>query len=450
MPEIKNIEEPMTRLQPVFTVLPLPILFFSGLLWITSCTLPATSQPNLTPEETVAKTPTSPPVLSTPTDLTGLPPEPTLDVSKYFRADPIPLFPPGQAITISFVGRARWAVGSVDGESDHIFRYVANNLFTDVTPPEPQPGPDEPIKNASVFFLEEEKAWVTYLTGPGSLQTHVIIWRMVKRFPHVSWAPTVIETRGGIAGVDLYFLDEDHGWALITFDEGGMSKQYIALYGTDDGGATWDFLFDPFDGSQIQSCHKTGIVFENPQEGWVTRACRGLYDQVFIDRSEDGGLTWEMVNLPAPDDDPGLFTSKGYCDLTNPIYFPPNEVVVTVDCITQFQPEAHVLYLYSTKDGGKNWTMVPLPEGELDFITRFIVYSISRDIYKTENGGHDWTRVRAVDWDGQFHFSSEDRADAVVRKDKEIAYVQTYDGLQTFFELDPEVHHTQYSRETAE
>jgi hypothetical protein len=94
--------------------------------------------------------------------------------------------------------------------------------------------------------------------------------------------------------------------------------------------------------------------------------------------------------------------------------------------------------------------MVPLPEGELDFITRFIVYSISREIYKTENGGHDWTRVRAVDWDGQFHFSSEDRADAVVRKDKEIAYVQTYDGLQTFFELDPEVHHTQYSRESSE
>lgn len=417
---------------------------------MTSCTPSATLQPNLTPEETVAKTPTSPPILSTPTDLTRLPPEPTRDVSQYLTGQPIPFFPAGQAITISFVGRARWAVGSVDGESDHIFRYVSGNLFTDVTPPEPQPGPDKPVKHASAFFLEREKAWIAYLPGPGTQQTQVIIWRIVDRFPHDTWAPALIETSGRIAGVDLFFLDEAHGWSLVTFDEGGMSKQYVALYTTKDGGATWDFLFDPSERSQIQACPKTGMVFENPQEGWVTRACRGLYDQVFIDRSEDGGLTWEMVNLPAPDDDPGLFTSEGYCDLINPQFFHPDELVVTVDCITQFQPEVHVLYLYSTKDDGKNWTMVPLPGGELNFITRFIAYSISRDIYKTENGGHDWTRVRAVDWDGQFHFSSEARAEAVVRNEEEIAYVQTYDGLQTFYELYPEVHHTQSPRESTE
>jgi len=384
----------------------------------------------------VAETPTSAPVLSTPTDLTRLPLEPTRDVSQYLIGQPIPFFPPGQAITISFVGRAPWAVGSVDGESDHIFRHVANNLFTDVTPPEPQPGPDEPIKHASAYFLGTEKAWVAYLPGPGTQQTQVIIWRMADRFPHVTWAPALIETRGRIAGVDLNFLDEDHGWALITYDEGGMSKQYIALYRTDDGGATWDFLFDPSEGSQIQACQKTGMVFENPQEGWVTRACGGLYDQVFIDRSEDGGLTWKMVNLPPPDDDPGLFNSEGYCDLINPQFFPPDELVV--------------LYLYSTKDDGKSWTMVPIPGGELNFITRFIAYSISRDIYKTENGGHIWTRVRAVDWDGQFNFSNEDRAEGVVRNNEEIGYVQTYDGLQTFYLFDPVVHQSQHSRDSVE
>ncbi len=401
---------------------------------------------------TDAPAPSPTPLPFTPTDsqdIDLLPPEPTPDISQYLIGEPIPFFPAGQAITISFVGRARWAVGSVERESDHIFRYVSNNLFTDVTPPEPQPGPDEPIKHASVFFLEREKAWVAYSTGPGTQQTHVIVWRMVDRFP-IAWAPALIETRGSIAGVELYFLDGDHGWSLITFDEGGMNKQYVALYRTNDGGATWDFLFDPMEGSQIQSCPKTGLVFENPQEGWLTRACKGLYDSVFIDRTKDGGLTWDQIKLPAPDDAPDLFNSEGYCDLINPRYFPPYEVVFTVDCITQFQPAVHVSYLYSTKDGGKNWTMVPIPGGKLYFISRFIVYSIDREIYKTENGGLDWTRVRAVDWDGQFNFSNEDRAEAAVRKGTERAYVQTYDGLHTFFELNPVVHHAQPTREPAE
>ncbi len=94
--------------------------------------------------------------------------------------------------------------------------------------------------------------------------------------------------------------------------------------------------------------------------------------------------------------------------------------------------------------------MVPIPGGKLYFISRFIVYSIDREIYKTENGGLDWTRVRAVDWDGQFNFSNEDRAEAAVRKGTERAYVQTYDGLHTFFELNPVVHHAQPTREPAE
>ena len=91
--------------------------------------------------------------------------------------------------------------------------------------------------------------------------------------------------------------------------------------------------------------------------------------------------------------------------------------------------------------------MLPIPERDLYFITRFSAYSIDREIFKTENGALDWTHIRAVNWDGQFTFTNEDRAAAVVRNGDEIAYVESYDGLQTFFEGNPSVHPSQDSRE---
>ena len=414
-----------------------------------ACSPSPPNQPTPTFEAPTAdQTPTSVPSLA-PTDMLEQPlmPEPTVDLAGYLVGEPIPFFQPEQAFTITYVGPEGWVIGSVDGESDHIFRRVTLDLWTDVTPPEAAPANGEDLKRAAGFFLGKENAWVAYTTGPGSGQTHVVIWSMVDRFPHVSWAPSVIQTRGSIAGVELYFLDESHGWSLITFDEGGMNKQYIALYATKDGGATWEFLFDPMEGSEVQSCGKTGFVFENSQQGWLTRACKGMYATVFIDRTTNGGLTWEKVTLPAPTSAPDLFLGEGYCDLISPHFFPPNDLVFVLDCLTQYNPAVHTMYLYSTTNGGSSWTMLPIPERDLYFITRFSAYSIDREIFKTENGALDWTHIRAVNWDGQFTFTNEDRAAAVVRNGDEIAYVESYDGLQTFFEGNPSVHPSQDSRE---
>ena len=428
-------------------------VLFSLMLWQASCSPPSTIQSTSTREIATTDSPQIPQSTMTKTlagDDVRLTPDLFPDISQYLVGEPIPFFEAGQSFTISYIGNGGWAIGAQEGESDHIVKRVSLDLWTDVTPPEPNPLPGAPYKVADGFFLEAEKAWISYSTGPGTGQSHVVIWRMVDRFPRVSWAPSIIQTRGTIGSIELYFLDEDHGWALIFFDEGGMSKQYVAMYATKDGGATWEFLFDPMEGTEVQACTKTGLVFEDPERGWLTRACRGLYDAVFIDLTTDGGLSWEMVHLPPPSTSPDLFSNQGYCDLYSPQFFPPDELVFVVECLTQFDPAVYERYLYSTKDGGTSWTTLPLPERELYFITRFIAYSVGRDIYKTENGGVEWSRVRAVNWDGQFNFRNEDRAAAVARNKDEIAYVETYDGLQTFIEGSPTIHPSQDPRESDE
>lgn len=374
------------------------------------------------------------------------PPTSIPDPAEYLGGAAIPFFNPDQAITISYVSTGDWGIGSIRGESDHILKNVSIDLWTDATPPEPAPAPGQPPKRANAFFLEREKAWVAYTTGPGTGQNYLLIWRMLERFPRIRWAPSLIELNGNVGGVRLYFLNETYGWAMITFDEGGMNKQHIALYASRDGGATWDFLFGPMDGSQIQSCAKTGIVFENAEEGWITRSCEGLFPDVFIDRTVDGGRTWTQVNLPPPSDARDLF-SEAFCSLFSPHFFAPRHLIVSVDCVTQFQPlEEHAANLYSTSDAGQTWSMQPSPGAEVYFITRFIAYSVGREIHKTENGGLDWERVRAVNWDGQLSFSSEERAVGVVRNDDEIAYVETSDGGQSFYQGDPTIHRSQEPR----
>jgi hypothetical protein len=370
----------------------------------------------------------------------GVQPEPSgppVDMDALLKGEPIPFLMPNQEVSISYVTPFNWAVGSIEGDHDRILRALPsspnqlNMLWEDASPPEPMPAGEGITKIAWIFALNEEQIWAAYTAGRGNGEREIITWKL-SGDPAQPWQPGAIEAEEAVARVRFFFLDGNHGWAMIVFDEGGMSKEYIALYRTLDGGAAWEKLLDPRTDNGLQACPKTGMAFQDPDTGWITRECRGLYPETFVDLTADGGKSWSRVDLPAPLQSPDLF-SRGMCGIYRPALFPPAELVIQVNCLTQTSPEkAYETYLYSTPVLGASWSIQPYPGGDLYFIDRSTAYAIGRTISRTTDGGQTWEPVKAVNWDGQFAFFDESHAAAVARSEGEIAYVESSDGLETF------------------
>jgi photosystem II stability/assembly factor-like uncharacterized protein len=101
-----------------------------------------------------------------------------------------------------------------------------------------------------------------------------------------------------------------------------MSHDYVVLYRSIDGGATWERLLDP--DNAVQACYKTGMLFTSAQEGWLTGTCSGVAAGVWLYRTGDGGVTWQPVQLPAPESRPDLLpiSRTGVAQTSRPSWMP--------------------------------------------------------------------------------------------------------------------------------
>ena len=409
----------------------------------------AQDEPSPTPSAGISASPIPPsPTVTDSTETTTLP---ETQVSKpaltaVVRGTPIRPLSPGQTVTITNIQMLDptrgWAIGGVAGSEDHVLITVdGGGTWRDVTPPEPAETKDEPTKIAHGHFLDAERAWVTY--------SHEDIYRI----PH----PAVIwrtedggETWQASEALDfedvaefyvpsaLYFVDDLHGWILVHLGA-GMSHDYVALLRTTDGGIFWERAVEP-GGEYIQLCSKTGLVFADTQNGWLTRDCSGVVEGAFVDQTSDGGQTWSPTQLPAPINEPGLLETPSACGTYFPTLFSPEFGMVVVTCM---KLEGDVLtpteFLYTTMDGGRSWKTNPFPGGALWMLTSNEGWALSRNIYFTKDGGNSWTKVKTVNWDGQFSFVSKHLGWAVARNEGEIALVRTTDDGNLWVQLEPEV-----------
>ena len=283
----------------------------------TACNPQAEDEPISQIPTEVREEPTSPAATQVqPPETTEGPSEtqplPFVDPAPYLQGVPIASFQANQPVTLTYVDAQDWAIGTDQSGVDHILARVGHSSthhrWYDWTPPEPAPLEEGVVKQARMFALDNKHVWVTYLTRSSDGQFELIIWRYSGERVRREWEPSVILTPSRIGDASMYFLDADHGWVMVIFDEGGMSKEYFSLYRTQDGGRTWEELLNPEGGSGLQPCPKTGMVFKDAETGWITRSCRGLYSDMFVDATYDGGRTWSMVELSAPEDQPALFS----------------------------------------------------------------------------------------------------------------------------------------------
>ncbi len=426
---------------------------FVGLFLLVACGLPSAvtntaAPPTPTVEPTIfALTPTSaiPPTETSqplpPTD-TPIPVQPPIGA-------PIAHLPAGQEIKITFIqmldGDQGWAIGGLNGNSDHILRTSDGGLtWKDTTPPEPAPADPQTAKKAIGFFMDPQKAWVAF-SGPDMVAPEAVyIWYTTDGgaiWNYSALTEPALHSEAYLPS-DLSFVDAQHGW-MMAHVGAGMNHDYYALLATSDGGATWQTLISPFaDNSGTQGCYKSGLVFVTPQEGWMTVNCHGVVAIPYFFKTHDGGATWgESVNLPAPPAMPNLFDqNQGYCDMQPPTFFSPTSADLILDCVQYTNDVAtKQSFLYETKDAGATWNVYAYPGGPLRFIDSSTAFALGRDLQRSEDAGHTWASVRAVNWDGQFSFIDAQTAWAVATDNGQIALVKSINGGSTWQEIKPKV-----------
>lgn len=348
--------------------------------------------------------------------------------------------------------RTGWAVAEAPGAPDDHFMQTRDGGLTwrDVSPPQPKDETAEIGQGLTFFALDERTAWVTYYNRTGGpLFQPANVWRTMDGGQ--TWqasAPLDLTDVELYLPSDLYFVDANTGW-LMAHVGAGMSHDYVNVYRTTDGGQTWTKLVDPFTDNLQQSCAKTGLIFTDANNGWVTGDCLGVQPGApYLYRTSDGGRTWSAVELPAPASAPELFRTETLaCGVQAPIYFDARTGLLPVECLdlNAAQPKA---FLYRTPDGGRTWTAEPI-EGDyqsaafLDATTGWVLTNSGPEtpsaLFTTTDGAATLRQTKTVNWTGRFSFVSSQVGWAVAESAEGRALVQTTDGGRTWREIRPTV-----------
>ncbi len=386
----------------------------------------------------------------TPTDQEP-PPSPTPVPAQIPTGPKLAALKPGEEIIITLIHMLDetkgWGIGHQGylGGNDHIlYTEDGGQTWSDRTPPEPASQDPTNTKTAWAYFADERFAWAIYTLegGPPPIGDQYV-W--FTQDGGMTWNPSsalpVMGLEAFFVPEAFTFVDDKRGWLLVHVDA-GMSHDYSYLFATEDGGATWERITDPY-GVGLQSLHNSGLEFLNVELGWVTKDNLGVMAGAFYEATSDGGHTWEDVFLPAPPEH-DWFTEFSRC-LTSSLVFTDKESAAMIVKCRLYGEEASSYdvwsfsYIYTTQDLGVTWqhTLLPSPVDSLFFLDKDQGLAFGREYYKTSDGGLNWAPVKTVNWDGQFSFVDSHNGWAVARNLDEIALVKTVNGGQTWQIVEP-------------
>lgn len=395
-----------------------------------------TSEP-ATATATGAAPPTQPPTSGPPT---AAPPEggPAVELEPLAAGSEIAL----RRVAMLDAERG-WGTGGLEADDNRVLRTRdGGQTWQDVTPPLffAEGGASLHLQ---AFFLDFDRAWAFRYhpsQGPGPQgRTPLVVWATVDG--GASWQrgePRWVPFLGAVSSPPyLRFTDAEEGWLLARRGGAGMHQYPVALLHTEDGGTSWIVQEDPFQGTGLQGCHKSGMAFGGSGTGMLSiDSCPIVGAEVRVSR--DGGATWEDLGLPEPDEHPSLHEEAG-CESHSPAVFDDDSWVVGASCRVFSETTETLHFLYWTDDGGDSWRILRAPTGSLLFVDAETAFALGRDIHRTEDGGASWEQRKVVSWDGQFSFVDASNGWAVARSGEEIALVRTDDGASTWRILNPEV-----------
>lgn len=227
------------------------------------------------------------------------------------------------------------------------------------------------------FFLDENIAWFTPNSDGNGRLYHT-------QDGGVSWRSTPVP----FAFARYYFLDIDHGYALVDLGAGAGS-QYIALYRTTDSGLSWRMVFthEPGESKSLrESGLKNGITFRDAEHGWIGGSIP-MDDYFYLYYTEDEGVTWiQEMDIASP----GIFTGS-MLEVGQPVFVNSTSAFLPVRAMAP--SGSCFLLIYRSIDSGQTWGYQGAVEDGLavDFYTVDEGWLVARsNLYHSVDGGVTW------------------------------------------------------------
>ena len=377
-----------------------------------SATVAPTAQPTMTP---VPASPTPAP----PTKTTGTP----VNILDLHMVDP----------------QVGWAIGTYQDNIADVLRTTdGGNSWKVVTPHEQ----DRKNLKAVAFFLDMNNAWVTYAGDPGSSATKgARIWHTTNA--GAAWKESDIDgsslTAEFFVPGQIGFSNPSNGW-LIAHLGAGMMHDYVVIYTTTDGGATWSDMTDPNLGNLPMSCYKNDLWFRDASHGYLAGTCAGVQAGLYFYQSSNAGATWDLVKLPAPAGSPDIFTKENVNNEAEGLTFSSANqgwvMVTSTDLNNLNNPKR---WLYRTADGGKTWTsqLLPGPWGMISVLDANSVWYLARKtkdsyvgsiVYHSADGGKTWKGLDTVNWQGLIQFVDAKTGWVIAQAGTSTALVRSQNG----------------------
>ncbi len=260
-------------------------------------------------------------------------------------------------------------------------------VWSDVTPHDGSVRPRFPL--AGAHFFDVSHAWVASTDdAPGEM----ILWRTADG--GLTWQRGTLPVEG--MGVDLSFIDERRGWALVH-QGAAAGSEAVTVLGTGDGGDTWRVLAatdpqNPAQGSLPFGGSKSGITRLDEEIGWIA-GFAPVDGRVYLYVTHDGGCTWQEQALALPEG-----YEQAQASTQPPAFFSATDGVL----VANLWHKSRELIFFVTRDGGATWsagTPVSAPDdGRMlyDFASAdhgWVVVPDDRGataLLRTQDGGRTW------------------------------------------------------------
>ncbi len=155
-----------------------------------------------------------------------------------------------------------------------------------------------------------------------------------------------------IVSFGSFFLDAASAWVQL-FDSTNNTN---GLASSTDGGKTWSIL------NKSLPFANAGITFTSQSDGWAETADVGAGNAyVRLYGTSDGGVTWNLIQVTAPTPEPSLPPATIHlCNICgDTLYYDPVRLIITSgDLATS---PSGVVHLSISTDLGKTWKSLKLP-----------------------------------------------------------------------------------------
>jgi photosystem II stability/assembly factor-like uncharacterized protein len=198
-----------------------------------------------------------------------------------------------------------------------------------------------------------------------------------------TWNKVTLDQFGSfqLSALQITFVNAHDGWALASLSEITNNRPGV-LYRTTDGGANWTRIQAPVGGA---------LQFVSADIGWIIGG-RVNYARNLLYTTQDGGQTWAEQRLDLP-----FGAENANVMIGAPAFFSATTGVIAVNL------EKSVA-IYLTADSGRTWTGAwSLPLQAADHLALPILaahatnalLAVSAGVYATSDSGATWKQITA-------------------------------------------------------